>query len=252
MGREIHIPGEVTYEKFRSKTNDMFWAAVLIANSDVHLFSDLKRELANAYTKGKNDYPLTMLGAYELLLNYQGNEDEQSLKTKLTELVSESESEDKDKSSRKGQTIDLETRKFIEGMSFANAKLICYNCGKEDHISPNCNQPKREGSPYRPQQQITMATLEITTDLNRDQEDDEDLNDFGGCNFKLNTVARNYPITTTLQILLANRELVNRNWILFDNQSTIHIFKNKSILSDVQKLTEGNEVRHYCKGGSPS
>ena len=94
MGREIHIPGEVTYEKFRSKTNDMFWAAVLIANSDVHLFSDLKRELANAYTKGKNDYPLTMLGAYELLLNYQGNEDEQSLKTKLTELVSESESED--------------------------------------------------------------------------------------------------------------------------------------------------------------
>ena len=49
------------------------------------------------------------------------------------------------------------------------------------------------------------------------------------------------------RITLAQGELVDRNWILLDSQSTVNIFKNRSLLENVHRDEYG--IRCYSNGG---
>lgn len=63
----------------------------------------------------------------------------------------------------------------------------------------------------------------------------------------MNTISKTINITKTQHIIMTNKELVNKHWLLLDNQSTVHIFKSKYLLSNVKKSDE--TIRCYCNGG---
>ena len=43
---------------------------------------------------------------------------------------------------------------------------------------------------------------------------------------------------------------LNPNWILLDNQSTVHIFRTKSLVSDIKTVTSGETLTCHSNGGS--
>jgi hypothetical protein len=55
-------------------------------------------------------------------------------------------------------------------------------------------------------------------------------------------------ITTSQQIILRNGGYVDPNWILLDTQSTVNLFNNRALLTNIRKCT-GPPLRCYCNGG---
>ena len=80
-------------------------------------------------------------------------------------------------------------------------------------------------------------------------EEEEEIDESFGNEFLLNTMSVTHEqyLTNTQHIVLANQELVNKHWILLDNQSTIHIFKWDKMLTKTREVENG--VRCYCNGG---
>ena len=248
VDKDVHLPGEETYDSYVDYARERFWESVLIKNSDNKRFGGLKRELANAYVKGRNDYPGTLLATYELLLKYNCEVKEKEIKPSNTsKTVSDSETESEK---------DTETNKFIETMTFANATLdktgddtevICFNCGEKGHKSNNCNKPpKDKKGPTKTGKVCTTIGVERKVKF-EDEDSESDNDEFGEMGFIITTVSRKQMITTTQQIVLANKELVNKHWILLHTQSTVHIFKNKSLLTDVNHTEDA--IRCYCNSG---
>ena len=132
-------------------------------------------------------------------------------------------------------------------MSFANAKIHCSNCGGDDHVSKTCTK-QADLSKNGKRVEIAMTNIATTT-LNEDEDDSSGDEGMFGPELLLHIVStkKTQNITNTQSIVLANKELVNRNWILLDSQSTLHIFKNKNLLKGVKKSDSG--VRCYCNGG---
>ena len=156
-------------------------------------------------------------------------------------LSDESDSEDEPTIVDEGKSsgIDPETKKFIEGLSFANVKIRCYKCGEPDHISPNCPQLKNNR-----QKKVGVTMTTVAEEINYEEEEiDEE--SFGQCEFALNTVSiqQNHGLTETQKILMERKKLVDENWLLLDNQSTINIFKNKDLLHNVRQVESGQGAR---------
>ena len=248
---KLHLPGNTTFESYRIEAQERFWATVFIMNTCSERFGSLKKDLANAYAKGNMEYPTSLTSAYELALKHKEIDDiQQNSSQTICSLTDDDSVQETTSTNNKGGEVDSDTLQFMEGLSFANAKVECYNCGEPDHISPNCPHPKKkqqEGEKSR-KKQITMATMGVNHEPDMSEhESDAESTDLGGCDFLLNTVGKFQPITSTQQIVLTNNELVPKNWILLDTQSTIHIFKNKEMLQEVKATDTG--VRCYCNSG---
>ena len=158
---------------------------------------------------------------YELLLRYNVPGE---IESQTTQSLTEESEDDESGDDLGGQTeippsttMDNETKKFIEGMSCANAKLICYNCGEEGHVSSACPKASRTDKGSTLKQRITMTTVGVK--MGDDKEESDDVEGFG-VRYSLNTIGLHQNITRTQQIVLANQLSVNDNWILLDNQST--------------------------------
>ena len=90
---------------------------------------------------------------------------------------------------------------------------------------------------------VQQEAVESDSEGNGSESDDDGF----GFRCLINTVSRSQPMTSTQQIILATKELVNSNWILLDNQSTVNIFKSKDLLTDIGPASEN--IRCYCNGG---
>ena len=73
----------------------------------------------------------------------------------------------------------------------------------------------------------------VKLDSSDDSGDKSDGNDFG-VGWLLNTVGKIQPLTSTQQIVfITNKEMINSNWILLDNQSMVNIFKSEKLLREI-------------------
>ena len=183
------------------------------------------------------EYPIDLISAYKLALKYKEIEDLQLKSSSSTAAMTDKDSElDSPPKKHHQEDQDTDTKEFIEGLSFANAKALGYNCedGRDSKMEIQSRLKKIQDGNMSRKKQVTMATMGI-----RQCDDDSDSDGLGGCNFLLNTIGKFQPITSTKQLVMTNNKLVPKNWILPDTQSTVHIFKNKDMLSDVNKATTG-------------
>lgn len=227
-----HVPGNETYKVYRYAVEERFWATVFIINACNARYGGLKKDLANTFIKGQNDYPLTSVAAYELLLRYAAGGNKTKLKTAPTGHLTSDSEEDESEVDKE----DPDNNKFNKAVAFANGSLIGSNCsegGQKNLTSPCSSKSGNDKGPPK-KKGVAFASFGVSN-TNGEESDDSSGDEFGKCGFCITIVGKVQQLTSTQQIILANKELISKHWILLDSQSTINIFKWKNCLQTLER-----------------
>ena len=88
--------------------------------------------------------------------------------------------------------------------------MECYYCQEKGHIATFCPKKKRESE----QQSNVNARVSDESQENKCVE------------------------TSNVSFSFAQQKLISRDWLLLDNQSSVHIFCNKNLLEDIHETTD--------------
>ena len=107
-----------------ASAREIYLSCVFVLASDPKRYGRLAEELENDYTKGNNNYPTNMVKAYQLINEYKSW-------TPITLLpeVSGVVFSQQGKSKAAQRTAEWKN------------KAVCHNCGKKEHIKPDCTEP---------------------------------------------------------------------------------------------------------------
>ena len=214
----LHLPGNVAYNGYTSQAKEREAAIVFLDNSCEERYRLLKIELSNQYARKNDQYPPTLAAAYTMLCYYVPQEKTPKL---IHEQHDESESED-------------DTQKLNQALSFLTSVKRCkcgkYNCTKKECQASGTDAPtntsRNKAKPPTTQTQKQPAIVQTNLHVNTQEHESE--NDEFQLNFALNTISTTLPTVATSEIILANKNLIPKYWVLLDKQSTVHIFKNKN------------------------
>jgi hypothetical protein len=164
-------------------------------------------------------------------------------------------------------------------VSFLNNGFVptCHHCGKKGHIAPKCplknsqsasqqtqggqNTQNDSQAPASAQGATTGAVQMLMHAANDHHNSGLDFSFYPSNN--LASQSNNYlpsfcfanimsnpfqNITSSQQIILRNGGFVDPYWILLDTQSTVNLFNNRLLLSNIRKTT-GPPLCCYCNGG---
>ena len=188
--------------------------------ADKRRYGGLWSELENNFTRGQDHYPVDLTNAYNLLLNYKaapgpGQRPPRRDRTDDEESTSVSFLQD-------GSLIP-----GTDGKTHHDIK--CFNCNKKGHYASSC--PEADGV-----QLLQMANINI------DKGDDTYKSAFSFLN------VGHQPEECLFTQAATGHNLIPPTWILLDSQSTVSLFKNRHLLSDIR--TSPRTLRVHTNGGT--
>jgi hypothetical protein len=189
-------------------------AISFLKRADKRRYGGLWIELENQFTRGLDHYPSDLTAAFNLLLNYKA--------------VSTGPP------GRRDPTNDEETSgmTFIQhsapvpgtdGVTHATTK--CYNCQSHGHYASAC--------PVETETGVTMVQLGHEEDPYED-EDADYLSEFTFLHLEGHCFHQ-------------ARNIIPDTWILLDSQSTVSVFKNRHLLTNIR--ASPNPLRVHTNGG---
>ena len=193
----------------KTAIREMTWANWFINHSDKNRFDSLVVALHNDYLNGSDNYPKTMNAAYTRLVNY---------KDPLGNLRAAQSS------AGVSFTTDGSDTKPKKGKKNKD-HITCHKCKQKGHYANEC-------------QNEAVESVNATNGTTATETDAEESTAVGESNvesplgFALTAISRPIPST----------------WILLDNQSTIDVFSNKNLLSDIHTCDRIMNI--HCNAGT--
>jgi hypothetical protein len=235
--------GNPDYDLCTKQACQRYHALAFLESSDKYRYKELLDNLSNNYMKNIHNHPNNITTAYNMMVVFKST-------------------------TRKPlQPIYPHNQNHQRSYQFTNmGMVVCYNCDEEGHYANACPKPrnpnrtnfssnKNQINPLptnqKKQNNKTSNTGESAIQMlcAAVDDDDEDIGaDFDWAlgfmvmhNAEPNTnkiAPSSTTTTTTTEIILAQGGYIDPNWILLDSQSTVDLFSNKNLLSNIQE-TDG-------------
>jgi hypothetical protein len=184
-------------------------AIAFLKRAETKRYGGLWSELENLYTRGQDHYPEDLTSAYNLLVNY-----------KPAPATNQP---------RRERTTSNRPEEDVSGMSFlqdgaavagtdgvVHELIKCYNCNTQGHYASSCPTEVQEGH-----QMLQLSTAEDTADE---------------------------AYESAFSFAQATHSAIPDSWILLDSQSTVSVFKNKALVTNIRP--SARTLRVHTNGGT--
>jgi hypothetical protein len=186
---------EQQMQEAKERILDKTVAYGILVRADRDRYGKLIKEIENDYLKGHNNCPKTPTEAYNLLVNYRNY-----VTVNKRNISQGGLDQVAFITEGKRQKVDKNFKIDKDFLKFPNIK--CFKCGQFGHCKSDCPGKKR--------------TSTEDTDAEGENEVQSAL----------------MTMHVTLAIMKSE---INLMWILCDNESTIDIFKNKDLITNIRK-----------------
>ena len=201
-------------------SNEKFKAMIMIKRADGKRFNDLKRRLREASDVGRDEYPTTVAGAYDLLVRTQ-DQIRNVLQNKTNTRFGGG-----DRTKIMFAQVDNGDENgcvMVPGLDGTiNPKMTCWHCNKQGHGRENCpDNPSASGR-------------------NADGKKRRISNFMRGFNFAQRNKVKSKERYAELP----------SSWVLLDTCSTVDVTNNPDHVTDIQRCNSTDEMKIVTNGGS--
>jgi hypothetical protein len=198
-------------------------------------------KLENDQMKNVDSFPKTLIDAYNFLSQLKDSTHRHSCSDLSNDGVNFTTRGNKNNNEENIINPEKGTVLATKGKAKNKTKsktIICYKCGGDGHLSPNCpNLNKKDESSENEEQSISRNQLlmqGIHNHLETYSFSSQGLSEDHG---RVNNVA-------------ANKYNISQEWILLDNQSTVDVFINPRLVKDIWVT---DTIMHiHCHSGTSS
>ena len=220
-----------TDEEKQQALHDEWLAMLFMRAADPRRFGALMADLKNLYGRGRDQWPEDLTEAYSMLVDYEAPPSARAQTNPASNTPAPAAAitaTDDDPSLTTGMTFAQAAPPVAGADGTTIAHITCFKCTSKGHYAENC-----------PTKSVTVGTQHVQLlsgpGIAADDDDDDPDTEYG-CTF------------ATVNSRLYNAIAIPKTWLLLDSQSTVSIFCNKGLLSNIRP--SDTTLKVFTNGGT--